>query len=123
MVKEVRECFMGLYSLVDGEEGTPEIVAKAKKNPEKYVMKPQREGGGNNFYNHQIVDSLDKFSARQRSAFILMDRISPPPVSTFILREGNRSAISGVCELGIFSVFLRFEFPLLCTSDDRQQKW
>src|SRR5690348_16645491 len=39
-VKELRECFMGLYSLVDEEDGTKDIIAKVRKNPEKYVLKP-----------------------------------------------------------------------------------
>ena len=28
-----------------------EIIAAAIKDPHRFVLKPQREGGGNNFYN------------------------------------------------------------------------
>lgn len=41
-IAKVRKCFAGLWSLED-----PEIVGKAIESPELFVMKPQREGGGN----------------------------------------------------------------------------
>jgi len=37
----LRSCFAGLWSLEDSD-----IVKKAIENPELFVMKPQREGGG-----------------------------------------------------------------------------
>lgn len=44
-IAKVRKCFAGLWSLDDSE-----IVSKAIENPELYVMKPQREGGGPNIF-------------------------------------------------------------------------
>ncbi len=45
LLSEIESTFMGLYSL---DENTPhtEVIARAIKHPELYVMKPQREGGG-----------------------------------------------------------------------------
>jgi len=37
----LRACFAGLWSLEDSD-----IAKKAIENPELFVMKPQREGGG-----------------------------------------------------------------------------
>ena len=36
------------------ENSYEEILTKAINNPNKYVMKPQREGGGNNIYNEKV---------------------------------------------------------------------
>jgi hypothetical protein len=48
---ELRTFFAGLWGLDDLEEpATAAVVAAAIQNPEAYVLKPQREGGGNNFY-------------------------------------------------------------------------
>ena len=48
-------------------------------NPEKYVLKPQREGGGNNVYGEDIKPFLEKIRhSEERNAYILMDRIHPP---------------------------------------------
>jgi len=41
-IAKIRKCFAGLWSLED-----PHIVGKAIESPELFVMKPQREGGGN----------------------------------------------------------------------------
>lgn len=46
-------------------------------NPYKYVLKPQLEGGGGNFYGQQITEKLASFDHKQKSAHILMQRIQP----------------------------------------------
>lgn len=40
-IAKIRKCFAGLWSL-----DNPEIINQAIEQPELYVMKPQREGGG-----------------------------------------------------------------------------
>lgn len=58
-----------------GEEG----VERALTAPEKYVLKPQREGGGNNVYGEEIREAVTAMRhSEERSAWILMDRILPP---------------------------------------------
>ncbi len=43
--KLIRSCFAGIYPLDESEAGK-KAVAMALEKPELYVMKPQREGGG-----------------------------------------------------------------------------
>lgn len=52
-IELISEIFTGLYSLDDNEEGE-KAMKMALANPEKYVLKPQREGGGNNVYGADI---------------------------------------------------------------------
>ncbi|RNA00504.1 glutathione synthetase-like isoform X2 [Brachionus plicatilis] len=42
---------------------TSENIEKVLENPENYVLKPQREGGGNNFYNQEIVSILNRIKS------------------------------------------------------------
>lgn len=50
-VRLLRSCFAGLWSLDQGSDAaTAEITAAALAAPDDYVLKPQREGGGNNLY-------------------------------------------------------------------------
>ena len=35
-------------------------------DPESYVLKPQREGGGNNFYGSDIIQLLNSISKEHR---------------------------------------------------------
>lgn len=103
----IRACFAGLYGLGENDPGIEEIVAKALTHPEDYVLKPQREGGGNNYYGKDLYDILSKSSPKQRAAYILMDRIRPPPIPTIFLREGKIIKGTGVSELGIYGVFIK----------------
>lgn len=43
---------------MDNNEEGEEAVKMALSNPERYVLKPQREGGGNNVYGTDIADVL-----------------------------------------------------------------
>ena len=45
MAERIRSTFAGLYSLDRTPEGD-RAVEMALRDPEKFVLKPQREGGG-----------------------------------------------------------------------------
>ena len=50
-VQGLRSCFAGLWSLDDlSDPSTQSIMQSAISCPYDYVLKPQREGGGNNLY-------------------------------------------------------------------------
>lgn len=107
-IKRVQEIFTGLYSL-DKNEGGDEVVKKILENPEAYVMKPQREGGGNNIYGNDIPDKLKAMSEEERNSYIVMDRIFPPISKSYMLRPGNSNPpeiVSLVSELGIFGAII-----------------
>jgi hypothetical protein len=54
---------------LDADEDGDEAVKMALENPEEYVLKPQREGGGNNVYGLDIPPALEvKLQKKNRSA-------------------------------------------------------
>lgn len=56
VAKEIRGCFAGLWSLDDpSEPTTAAVIQDAISKPHNYVLKPQREGGGNNLYGMQLA--------------------------------------------------------------------
>lgn len=57
-VKAISYIFTGLFSLDDTPEGHA-AIAMAINDPERYVLKPQREGGGNNVYGADIPEALN----------------------------------------------------------------
>ncbi|KAJ1456109.1 glutathione synthase [Pelagophyceae sp. CCMP2097] len=103
----LRTCFAGLYDL-DVAAGTAAdaAVAAALAEPQRFVLKPQREGGGNNFYGEDLARELRAMAPQQRAAFILMDRIVPPAADATLVRDGM--AIVGACvaELGIYGTLV-----------------
>ena len=70
-------CDAGLWGLDDLEDPeTAAVLQKAQEQPDLFVLKPQREGGGNNLYGQ---DAQQKLQTRKGlSAYILMQRIRPP---------------------------------------------
>ncbi|XP_064610828.1 glutathione synthetase-like [Liolophura sinensis] len=106
-VRKLRRTFAGLYTLDLNPEGD-KTVAMAMKHPDHFVMKPQREGGGNNLYGDDIIMELNRVkNTEERSAYIMMERIFPPAQKNYLLKAGAPVQLSGVlCELGIYGVFI-----------------
>lgn len=130
----VRSSFAGLWTLSKAEIlANPEIVEKvlhAYDNIGKYVVKPQREGGGNNLYGleakralHNLVQELKKekgmvdefqngedvtgtISSTEIAAYILMERIFPDPEPAKLVRLGEVLSCDAICEFGVYSVSL-----------------
>jgi hypothetical protein len=98
---ELRDVFAGLFTLDKnellqqhgGEAGADEafhqIKQRALDNPSRYVMKPQREGGGNNIYNEAIPKAFNEMSEEELAAYILMERIFPSTQMAVLLRAGQ----------------------------------
>jgi hypothetical protein len=81
----------------------------ALENSQKYVLKPQREGGGNNIYNEKVKDQLEIMKhSMDRTAWILMERIYPPLVQNYLIRAGKKQLEMQEfnSELGIYGVII-----------------
>ncbi|XP_065168783.1 glutathione synthetase-like [Atheta coriaria] len=114
-VEAVRSIFTGLYSLDMDDEGNKN-VRMALDHPERYVLKPQREGGGNNIYGHEIHTALSRMRGTERTGWILMQRIEPPIARSYIIRPGGPDVpemVDMVSELGIFGVIIGDETNIL----------
>ncbi|KAH9256239.1 glutathione synthetase [Batrachochytrium salamandrivorans] len=102
-VKLLRSCFAGLWSLNEPNEAVREMVFA---NPGKFVVKPQREGGGNNLYGQEVKSALLSMPQHELAAHILMERIFPPSQTAWLMRNGHVVQGQAVCELGVYSTFL-----------------
>lgn len=113
----LRDTWTGLWPL-DGTEQGKKALQLAKEQPERFVLKPQREGGGNNIYRDDIppylakLDEEDKATpgeAPRREAYILMELIEPPKgLHNLLVRggEGKPRLADVVSELGVYGVSL-----------------
>ncbi|KAG5352949.1 hypothetical protein C0989_011854 [Termitomyces sp. Mn162] len=116
---ELRRTFMGMWGLDVGEDlVTPDYdalksgkegygVLMTRQLAQSLVLKPQREGGGNNVYKDSIPPFLDKLPPRERQAWIAMELIVPPAgLGNYLVRAGggNQAAMKAevVSEFGIF---------------------
>jgi glutathione synthase len=123
-IQELRNSFMGMWCLdVGGDLLTPDTqairsgaenfgVRKAREEAKSLVLKPQREGGGNNVYKEDIPTFLDSLPPQERQAWIAMQLIvTPANMGNYLIRAGSTSGSSEnqtpvrtdvISELGIF---------------------
>ncbi|CAN6338466.1 unnamed protein product [Urochloa humidicola] len=104
-IAKLRKCFAGLWSLDD--EG---IIKTAIEKPELFVLKPQREGGGNNIYGLDLRETLirlQKEGGDALAAYILMQRIFPKASHSYLVRGGICHEGLAISELGIYGAYLR----------------
>jgi glutathione synthase len=74
--------------------------------PEKFVLKPQREGGGFNLYGEELRQCLINLQAEEGNAYILMERLYPPVSHGWGLREGKLWQGQVVHEIGQYGVLV-----------------
>lgn len=81
----------------------------ALADPDRFVLKPQLEGGGNNIFGEDIIKTLTStVDVKERSKFILMNKIKPPIVKNYIVRaELPEPVLADVLsEIGCFGVLI-----------------
>ena len=126
-IQQLRNVFAGLYSL--GEDMVPDDYRAVEsilldENESQFVLKPQREGGGYNFYGNQMAEKLKPHVTYSSDSetdsktitavnhhvlgeFILMERLFPPEQRAILLRGGQvEGSGMSVSELGCFATIL-----------------
>ncbi|KAM0790180.1 hypothetical protein ACM66B_005498 [Microbotryomycetes sp. NB124-2] len=117
----LRSSFTNLYPMDDKSELGKRALELAYSRPEQFVLKPQREGGGNNIYRSDIPVALDDMAKRdeaaaaagthkpkEREGYILMDLINPPDAQSIMVKAGEGKGVVGdvISELGVYGVCL-----------------
>jgi len=74
-----KSCFCDIKTLSDFDQSKTAMLDYITQNggPSKFVVKPQREGGANNFFGEDIPDLINSLSEEELSSYILMARIFP----------------------------------------------
>lgn len=95
---------------MDFDEYGDKAIEMGISNPTHFVLKPQREGGGNNVYGLDVRVALEAMKNKpERTAWILMDRIHPPLQINYQIRPGSKTDTElkeVISELGIFGVII-----------------
>ncbi|CAI5747067.1 unnamed protein product [Peronospora destructor] len=99
---QLEQSFAGLYGLEKNSPTIGDVKKMAITNPHLYVLKPQREGGGNNLYGDDIASAIEKMSPAELESFILMERIFPKENPAVLVRNSCTSSGFTISELGMF---------------------
>jgi len=120
-VAAMRRAFAGLYSLGDDavQEDFDAIKDVLAGGQGRYVLKPQREGGGYNFYGDNLAAKLEENVTvadgedgsvtldPKLGEYILMERLFPPQQTAVLLRAGKIEGTGeSVSELGCFGTIV-----------------
>ncbi|CAO1624172.1 unnamed protein product [Parajaminaea phylloscopi] len=104
-IASLRKTWAAMYPLDDDSELGRQGHKLALSEPDRFVMKPQREGGGNNIYRGDIPLALKAMEERdaarsagepkEREGYILMELIVPPSgIGNYLIRPPAASASS-----------------------------
>ncbi|OKL64527.1 hypothetical protein UA08_00202 [Talaromyces atroroseus] len=104
--EQLRRTFAPQYDLSSNSRGRELAL-----NPERaalHVLKPQREGGGNNIYKDAIPAFLRSMPESDWKGWVLMELIQPPTEASNVVLRSDGEVVSGnvVGELGIFGTIL-----------------
>ena len=109
-MNDISRFFGKIYCFVDlNEDEKNELVKKIRDNYRNFVIKPQKEGGGNNFYKEDILKLLPEEGKPVDGILknsIIMERIIPPEQDNYVLIKEELKFIKCVSEIGIYGAIL-----------------
>ncbi|KAH9889630.1 glutathione synthetase [Xylariomycetidae sp. FL2044] len=108
--RSIRQTFMPMYPLDNSAEG---IKGRrlAITNAKDYILKPSREGGGNNLYGESIPGFLHTLPRDQWKNYVLMERIKSPSTKGILISPAMVHRGPVVSELGTLSMCLWKRVP------------
>jgi glutathione synthase len=106
LVERVRSTFAPQYDLSVNSKGRELAL-----NPEtalNHVLKPQREGGGNNIYKSEIPGFLKSLPETDWKGWVLMELINPAPDAQNVALRSDGEVLRGdvISELGVYGTIL-----------------
>ena len=106
IAEKIRSTFAPMFTFDDPSK-REEILEILRSNPHGYVLKPQREGGGNNKYDDELLDLISNHRDLLNN-FIAMEKILPPRCRTSLIKPNEKHLLHVECinEIGIYGTML-----------------
>jgi glutathione synthase len=102
----IRSTFASMFTFDDNQTREKNINI-LRENSQGFVLKPNREGGGNNKYGDDILNLLDKEND-QLNSYVAMEKILPPKCTTCLIKPNGKHVLHVECinEIGIFGTMV-----------------
>jgi glutathione synthase len=104
---KIEKTFAPIYPLDESSSG--QRARKLALDPEtarNHVLKPSLEGGGHNVHGEEIVGFLKQTPEELWHSYVLMEKITPPPLNNFMMSMRGLYEGPVISELGILGVCL-----------------
>jgi glutathione synthase len=102
----IRSTFASMFTF-DDNQTREKNISILRENPQGFVLKPNREGGGNNIYGDDILNLLDKEN-NQLNSYVAMEKILPPRCTSCLIKPNGKHVLHVECinEIGIFGTMV-----------------
>lgn len=106
VIARLRETFAPQYGL--SSDGRGRELALNSETALNHVLKPQREGGGNNIYKSEIPTFLRSIPETDWKRWVLMELITPPADAKNVVLRSDGEVLRGnvIGELGVYGTIL-----------------
>ena len=107
------------------EDERRKLFIALKTHVSMYILKPQREGGGNNYYHEDILKILPQFEINSDSEnninnldvsnnslsqelrhLLVMDRVNPEEYDTAVLHDNKLKKMNCISEVSVYGIIL-----------------
>jgi glutathione synthase len=104
--KNIRSTFASIFTFNNNQTRKTHIDL-LRQNPNNFVVKPNREGGGNNKYGDDILNLIEK-EENNLNYYIAMEKILPPKCTTCLIKPNGKHLLHVECinEIGIFGTMV-----------------
>ena len=93
-----------LDEIINTPEGEVSASEWLSNHADDYVLKPQREGGGNNYFGSDILKLIPTIKKEEQKAYIMMEKIQALPHSSIQIVNGQAETLNCISEIGRFGV-------------------
>ncbi|UJR15083.1 hypothetical protein I4U23_002050 [Adineta vaga] len=107
LITKIRSTFAAMFTF-DDDKTREKHFEILRQNTHSYVLKPNREGGGNNKYDDEILKLLQNEKENPLTNYIAMEKILPPVCTACLIKPNDQHVLHVECinEIGIYGTMV-----------------
>ena len=117
LINDVLRFFGGIYYIKDmDQEKQKELFSQIKRDPNKYILKPMREGGGNNITGDKLKELIPEEGNEPNDLLkvsVIVDKIDAAVHESIVLKNEKINIQNSISEFSIYGIILTNENSLV----------
>ena len=117
IINDLLRFFGGIYYIKDmDQEKQKELFSQIKADPNKYILKPMREGGGNNITGDKLKELIPEEGNEPNDLLkvsVIVDKIDAAVHESIVLRNEKINIQNSISEFSIYGIILTNENNLV----------
>ena len=113
IINDILRFFGGIYYLRDMDtEKQKELLSQVKSNPNLYILKPNREGGGNNIAGDKLKELIPEEGSEPSDLLknsVIVEKIDAAVHESIVLRNEEIKIQNSISEFSIYGIILTNE--------------